>query len=939
MRRSRSSASAGNTDLLPGVSGRALFEDVGIVASPVMAKVPKGSDKGGSVDAKNVSGVRVSEGEYSPDYVDIKRSISGLSSAGGVENRGNYQHEVRRAEKGKKNAVTSDSPAALTVRDHDTFGTVVTPDAPLAEAGGTLYIVDRRSSVLVAEAAPGNSLDEVLSGKAPASSRTYYSNEPIAEVNRLGEDRYRRPIKMDALQKAGAHAAVRPGPSGDRISPPEVKEFDSAYVEGREDDRTRDVNAIVFDMTDAKSEAKREESGHDYGREIVAAGSGTQAALGDAVAFNSELKKSGLSTISGVDMDGDVEGITLEANEPPRSIVIESRFVEVLQTDLDSLGFELLVSDDVELSDISGPARPASAREGIAKEATEITTSIDGTINASYVPMTGVLPRGGSSENRIKESGDKAAELVDVYEEMDRDLEKGEDGGAIIEKWGISSSDENVQDEDEKKIQKRNLPESDKSVELTEGGGRELLKSLEAQTAELMVADPAPVPPPVFNPFVDAAVNAFSTFGIDVDTAAYTITRNALRSGGLPEPGLVRTEEVVNFFDYDDRAPDLDTFAIHIEGTPTPFGHGLRMLRIGVKGKRLGREEQRPAVLTVLVDTSGSMARPDRLGLVQKSLGMLLDELGPRDSVALVQFDSEARVVLEHTGADDRARVVEALRVLQCSGSTNLEKGMKRAYSLAASGFVPGAENRVLLLSDGVANLGSDAAEEILAQVSSFRKQGITCSVFGVGAGNYNDAMLEKLANSGDGSYSYIDSLDEARRVFVDDLAATLNTIASDVKIQVEFNADAVSQYRQLGYENRQLTKEQFRDDTVDAGEVGSGQSVTALYELELEGGPDLKLVVVRVRYRRLSDGKIYETERPITRSMITSSFDDAGTHMKLAVCAAEFAEILRGSPNAAGSRMADVAEKLRPVALNLHLDSRVAELMELVERAGRLGK
>jgi len=445
------------------------------------------------------------------------------------------------------------------------------------------------------------------------------------------------------------------------------------------------------------------------------------------------------------------------------------------------------------------------------------------------------------------------------------------------------------------------------------------------------------------NPFVVSRRQPFSTFGIDVDTASYTLTRSMMTQGTLPPAEAVRTEEFVNAFDYDYVAPSHRTFRIYTELAPSPFGRGLQMLKIGVKGRRLGREEQRPAVLTFLVDTSGSMNAPERIGLVRKSLRLLVENLGPNDQVAVVQYDSHARLLLEHTPASEKARILQAIDRMQCSGSTNLEEGMNVAYRLAAGSFIGGAENRVLLLSDGVANLGNIAAEDILKKVATYRKQGIFCSVFGLGSGNYDDTMLETLANKGDGVYTFLDSEAQAQRVFVDDLAATLNTIASDVKIQVEFNPNIVKQYRQLGYENRRLKKEDFRNDAVDAGEVGSGQSVTALYELELLPQllaktridlPPRKLATVRVRYRRIDTGRVEEIERAVWPHECVPVLDKAGRHFRLAAAVAEFAEILRGSPHAKGSSYEDVADVLRPIALELHLDERVQELLQMVTAA-----
>ena len=459
------------------------------------------------------------------------------------------------------------------------------------------------------------------------------------------------------------------------------------------------------------------------------------------------------------------------------------------------------------------------------------------------------------------------------------------------------------------------------------------------------------------NPFRDAPKHPFSTFSIDVDTASYTLARSYMSRGLLPPPEAVRTEEFVNFFDYGYKAPEHATFRVYVDAAPSKFGRGLHLLKIGIKGRRLGREEQRPAMLTFLIDTSGSMDQADRLGLVRKALRLLVGKLGARDRIAIVQYDSHARLVLAPTVASDRKKIVAAVDGMQCGGSTNLEEGMARAYQIAARNFVPGGENRVLLLSDGVANLGAVAAEDILKKVEAYRRQGITCSVFGFGMGSYDDEMLETLANKGDGNYAFVDSDAEARRVFVDDLSATLNTIAADVKIQVEFNQRRVKRYRQMGYENRQLKDEQFRDDTVDAGEVGSGQSVTALYELELAGGglQDLQLQmsnlrsqsgdlrfqdlgVVRIRYRRLDTGAVEEIAHPIRASRLVKRFEAAGARFRLAACVAEFAEILRGSPFAAGNEHAHVAEQLRPVALELSLDTRVQELLRLVSGAHSLG-
>ncbi|MEI6971161.1 MAG: von Willebrand factor type A domain-containing protein [bacterium] len=439
------------------------------------------------------------------------------------------------------------------------------------------------------------------------------------------------------------------------------------------------------------------------------------------------------------------------------------------------------------------------------------------------------------------------------------------------------------------------------------------------------------------NPFVITRTNQFSTFGMDVDTASYTLARNYMLKGFLPPAESVRTEEFVNFFDYTYKPPTDKLFAIYADCAPTPFARGLHLLKIGVEGKRLARDAKKRAVLTCVIDTSGSMSEPDRLPLIRRSLNLLIDQLDPADSIAIVQYDSHARLVLDQTPIAQKKAILAALDSLQTSGSTNLEEGMREGYKLAARRFVPGAVNRVLLLSDGAANLGSVEASQILTAVESFRKQGVYCSVFGFGIGTYNDEILKALASKGDGTYAFIDSMEEAKRVFVEKLTGTLNVIAADAKIQVEFNPDRVKRHRQLGYEERQLRKEQFRDDTVDAGEVGAGQSVTALYELELDGPRDGKIGTVRVRYKNTGTGKVEEFERAITQADICHTFEATDSRFKLAAGVAEFAEILRGSDYAGGIRYSDVAAVLRPVALELNLDFRLQELVRMVQGASSM--
>ena len=438
-------------------------------------------------------------------------------------------------------------------------------------------------------------------------------------------------------------------------------------------------------------------------------------------------------------------------------------------------------------------------------------------------------------------------------------------------------------------------------------------------------------PPQVFNPIVETKQSEFSTFGIDVDTASFTLARRSLLQGRRPPEGAIRVEEFINAFEYAYRAPERDTFAVHADRARSPFRPSVDVLRIGVRGKVIGRDRMRPSVLTFVIDTSGSMNTPDRLDLIRKALVMLVDHLAPQDTVTVVAFASEARLVLDQTPASQKDVIRTALNGLQTYGSTHLEGGLRLGYEVAARNFRSGAINRVLLLSDGVANLGAATAQGILAQVERYKNQGIYCSVFGVGQGTYNDTMLETLADKGDGVYRYVDSLAEARRVFVDDLAATLCVIAKDVKIQVQFDPARVTRYRQLGYEKRHLEKEQFRDDTVDAGEVGAGQSATALYEITVAGNPAEPLGTVRLRWKDVETGKVEERAVPLKADDRYSSFETAPVRFRLAAGVAEFADLLRRNPNTAGTTVRDVAAVLRPVGLELNLDQQVQDLVRMV--------
>ena len=408
-------------------------------------------------------------------------------------------------------------------------------------------------------------------------------------------------------------------------------------------------------------------------------------------------------------------------------------------------------------------------------------------------------------------------------------------------------------------------------------------------------------------------------------------------------------EEFVNYFDYGYAAPsprDGEAFAIRLDAAPSGFGRDKLLLRVGIRAREADDEERPRAVLTFVIDTSGSMAREDRLGLVKRALGMLLDRLHRDDRVGIVEYGSKGRRVLSHRSAADRGAIMEAIDSLRPGGSTNAEQGLQIGYREASRAFKRGAVNRVILCSDGVANVGRTDAESILTTVGKYVAKGITLSTVGVGMGNYNDALMEQLADKGNGNYAYVDTLDEAHRVLVRQAAATLQVAAHDAKIQVEFNPEAVESYRLVGYENRALADRDFRDDRVDGGEVGPGHSVTALYELVLSNGCPSRaqsrgrgrLATVRVRYRDARCDNTREVSRTLAASDATGSFASAPASLQLAACAAEFAETLRGSRYARHGNLDDVLDVARRCREQYGNQSDVGELVRLMETARRLG-
>ena len=442
------------------------------------------------------------------------------------------------------------------------------------------------------------------------------------------------------------------------------------------------------------------------------------------------------------------------------------------------------------------------------------------------------------------------------------------------------------------------------------------------------------------NPFVDAEDDNLSTFGMDVDTGSYAVMRYYVDEGVLPPPESVRVEEYVNYFDYGYGLPGEEgVFLIDLEGGPSPFGSERHsMLRVGLQAGSVEDSDRAAVFLVLCIDVSGSMREGGRLGLVKAVVEELLDALDSRDSVGVVAYGDSARVVVEPVPADGRGvRLVRnEVGSLRASGSTYVSSGLDASYRMAGSAGERGQVAHVVLMSDGVANVGPTGPESVLESVRSEGERGVHLSTMGFGMGNYNDVLMEQLANRGDGSYYYIDSTSEAERLLSRGIVGLLEVMAKDARVQVEFNPEVVRSYRLLGYENRDVEDERFRDDEVDAGEVMAGQNVTALYEMKLYPDVEGNVALVRVRYEDV-DGVVHEVVSGIERSEFKQGVPDLSLGFRLAVGVAEYAEVLGESYWARVSELRDVAQWLEGVGEEYEGEASVAEVVSLVEQAVRL--
>ncbi|MCI9104628.1 MAG: VWA domain-containing protein [Lachnospiraceae bacterium] len=451
------------------------------------------------------------------------------------------------------------------------------------------------------------------------------------------------------------------------------------------------------------------------------------------------------------------------------------------------------------------------------------------------------------------------------------------------------------------------------------------------------------------NGYKSVMEDPLSTFSVDVDTASYGNIRRMIRAGGSIPADAVRIEELINYFDYDYPQPkDGEPFAVTTEYGDCPWNEEHRLLMIGLQAKDIDFEDRPASNFVFLLDVSGSMYADDKLPLVQKAFAMLAENLTANDRVSIVTYAGYESVVLDGVSGSEKAKIVAALEDLEAGGSTAGEAGIQKAYALAEKNFIPGGNNRVILATDGDLNVGISSESGLTRLIKEKKKSGVHLSVLGVGTGNIKDNKMEAMADNGDGNYNYLDSLYEAKKVLVDEMGGTLITVAKDVKIQVEFNPQYVSGYRLVGYENRLLRNEDFHNDKVDAGEIGAGHTVTALYEIipGKGGGQTLKyqqagepvgsteLLTVSLRYKAPNGDTSKLMEHPVEADSYHQEMSD---NLQFASAVAEFGMVLRDSENKGKASLEHVMELAEP-CVKADSDGYRKEFLQLVQQAEELG-
>ncbi len=464
----------------------------------------------------------------------------------------------------------------------------------------------------------------------------------------------------------------------------------------------------------------------------------------------------------------------------------------------------------------------------------------------------------------------------------------------------------------------------------------------------------------VENKFLAASQEPLSTFSIDVDEAAYSNVRRYLQNGSIPPAGAVRIEEMINYFDYDYPQPQNDEpFSVNTEISECPWSPQHKLVHIGLQGKEIPLANLPASNMVFLIDVSGSMDEPNKLPLVQASLKMLVDQLREKDKVAIVVYAGNAGLVLPSTSGVNKQKIKEAIDNLEAGGSTAGGEGIVLAYKTAKQNFIKGGNNRIILATDGDFNVGVSSDDELVRLIGNERKSGVFLSVLGYGMGNYKDNKMQQLADKGNGNHSYIDNISEARKVLVNEFGSTLFTIAKDVKIQVEFNPAKVQAYRLVGYENRMLASEDFNDDAKDAGELGSGHTVTALYEIipvgvkddftksvdplkyqsnekKLAGSNTNEILTIKLRYKKPDE----DVSKLITHSVIDEhvSLVNTSNNFRFSASVAEFGLMLRDSEYKQGSSYQQVMSMAKSAKGNDNNSYR-AEFIQLVQAATSLAK
>ncbi len=452
-----------------------------------------------------------------------------------------------------------------------------------------------------------------------------------------------------------------------------------------------------------------------------------------------------------------------------------------------------------------------------------------------------------------------------------------------------------------------------------------------------------------------------STFSIDVDTGSYSTFRRWVNQGRLPQKGTVRVEEMVNYFSYQYPAPNAEEqpFSVNTELAPSPYNADKMLLRIGLKGFEKDKASLGASHLVFLLDVSGSMSSKDKLPLLKSSLKMLSQQLDEQDRISVVVYAGASGVVLDGVKGNDHLAISQALDKLNAGGSTNGGAGIELAYQLAQKHFITGGVNRVILATDGDFNLGLSDQQGLTDLIEDKRKHGIALTTLGFGQGNYNDHLMEQLADKGNGNYAYIDTLNEARKVLVDELSATLMTIAKDVKVQVEFNPAIVSEYRLIGYENRQLNREDFNNDKVDAGEIGAGHRVTALYEISLVDSPNqandklrygvdtntgeekysrTEVAYLKLRYKPLDKEVSELISYPILKDSALSRFGQASDDFRFAAAVAGLGQLINQNHHIGDldyAKVSDIAQS----AMGEDPFGYRHEFVQLTKTAGLLAK